>query len=865
MKPTEIDIEAVLAQLSLDEKVALLSGIDGWHTKAIPRLGVPSVRMSDGPNGVRGTRFFNGVPAACLPCETALGATFDQDLIRQLGQLLGQECKAKGAHVLLGPTINIQRGPLGGRGFESFSEDPVLSGTLAASYCEGVSSENIIATPKHLVCNDQEHERVAVNSIVTDRALREIYLLPFQIALGRARPGALMTSYNKVNGTHASEDPRLLRDIVRQEWKYEGLIVSDWFGTYSVSEALNAGLDLEMPGMSHFRGPSLIHAITSNKVKEHTIDERVRSVLRMVNLASRSNIPEMAPEVQRNLPATSALLRRAASESVVLLKNEGNILPLNPSKKTLVLGPNANIATYCGGGSASLPAYYTTTPLQGIRAKTTSPDLVSFTQGVYGHKELPLLGEQLCTAEDGRVGYTFRVYTESKEANPARVAVDTLHMTSSSAFLMDYMHPQVKSDVYYVTMDGTFTPTETGEYEFGLTVAGTGLLYVDGKLVVDNKTHQRQGTSFFGIGTPEERGSIHLTAGQKYAVHVDYGTAPTSNLKVKNVVSFGPGGVRVGGARRIEPAQAVEEAVRLAADTSAFDQVVVCIGLNSDWESEGFDRPHMDLPAGSDELVHRVLAARPDAVVVVQSGTPVTMPWASNAKALLQAWYGGNEAGNGIADVLFGDVNPAAKLPLTFPVTLAQNPSYLNYRSEGGRVLYGEDVYVGYRYYDAVGVQPLFRFGHGLSYTSFASSGLSLAVQDTPKVTDASLSPSVTVKNTGERAGAEVLQVYVAPPPTTALRRPIRELKAFHKVPVLAPGESRTVHLPPISLALATSYWDENRDAWLSEAGAYTLHVVGTGADNVVSQTFVVESSRWWTGLHGNVATKAVNGVNGHA
>ncbi|CAK7210469.1 hypothetical protein SBRCBS47491_000794 [Sporothrix bragantina] len=863
MKPTEIDIEAVLAQLSLDEKVALLAGIDGWHTKAIPRLGVPSVRMSDGPNGVRGTRFFNGVPAACLPCETALGATFDEDLIRELGQLLGQECKAKGAHVLLGPTINIQRGPLGGRGFESFSEDPVLSGTLAASYCEGVQAENIIPTPKHLVCNDQEHERVAVNSIVTDRALREIYLLPFQIALGRARPGALMTSYNKVNGTHASEDPRLLRDIVRNEWKYEGMIVSDWFGTYSVSEALNAGLDLEMPGMSHFRGPCLIHAITSNKVKEHTVDERVRSVLRMVQLAARSQIPENAPEVQRNLPATSALLRRAASESVVLLKNENNILPLSPTKKTLVIGPNANIAAYCGGGSAALPAYYTTTPLQGIRNKTASPDLVTFTQGAYGHKELPLLGEQLRVPEDGRVGYTFRVYTESKEQNPARVAVDTLHMTSSSAFLMDYMHPQVKGDVYYITMDGTFTPTETGDFEFGLTVAGTGLLYVDGQLVVDNKTNQRQGTSFFGIGTPEERGAIHLKAGQTYAVHVDYGTAPTSSLKVKNVVSFGPGGVRVGGARRIEPAQAVEEAVRLAADTASFDQVVVCVGLNSDWESEGFDRLHMDLPAGSDALVHRVLAARPDAVVVVQSGTPVTMPWAPQTKALVQAWYGGNEAGNGIADVLFGDVNPAAKLPLSFPVTLAQNPSYLNYRSEGGRVLYGEDVYVGYRYYDAVGVQPLFRFGHGLSYTSFAASALTVTVVDTPVIKSASLSLSLTVANTGDRAGAEVLQVYVSPPPTTVIRRPVRELKAFHKVSLLQPGESRAVTLPPISLALATSYWDENRDAWLSEAGAYTVHVVGTGAgnSNTVSQTFVVHASRWWTGLLGDVTSK----TNGHA
>lgn len=867
MKSSQIDIEAVLEQLSLDEKVALLAGIDGWHTKAVPRLGVPSVRMSDGPNGVRGTRFFNGVPAACLPCETALGATFDQELVRELGQLLGQESKAKGAHVLLGPTINIQRGPLGGRGFESFSEDPVLSGTLAARYCEGVQSENIVPTPKHLVCNDQEHARVAVNAIVTERALREIYLLPFQLALGQANPGALMTSYNKLNGTHASEHPRLLQDIVRREWGYDGLIVSDWFGTYSVSDAVNAGLDLEMPGMSHFRGPALIHAITSNKTKEFTIDERVRSVLKMVNLTQHANIPEFAPEHMRNTPETSALLRRAAAESVVLLKNTDQVLPLDARKRTLVLGPNANIATYCGGGSAALPAYYTTTPLQGIRGKSESPDLVFFTQGAYGHKELPLLGELLRT-DDGRVGYTFRVYTESLEQNAKREAVDELHMTSSSAFLMDYMHPKVKGDTYYVTMDGTFVPEETALYDFGLTVAGTGLLYVDGQLVVDNKTNQRQGTSFFGIGTPEERGAIHLTAGQSYKIHVDYGTAPTSNLKVKNVVSFGPGGLRLGGAKRIDPTEGIDEAVKLASDTDRFDQVVVCVGLNGDWESEGFDRPHMDLPAGSDDLVKRVLAARPDTVVVVQSGTPVTMPWASEAKGLLQAWYGGNEAGNGIADVLFGDVNPAAKLPLSFPETLAQNPSYLNYRSEGGRVLYGEDVYVGYRYYDATGVAPLFRFGHGLSYTSFASKDLSVSVSD-GAIKSSAINLSVSVSNTGDRAGAEVLQVYVSPPATSSVRRPPRELKAFHKVAALAPGETRSVTLPPVSLALATSFWDENRDAWLSEAGEYTVHIVGTGSSNTVSQTFTVDKSRWWTGLHGKVeaATNGVtaNGVNGHA
>lgn len=396
-----------------------------------------------------------------------------------------------------------------------------------------------------------------------------------------------------------------------------------------------------------------MHAVTANKVKETTIDDRVRKVLEMVKLAAKSEIPESASEVERNLPEDQALLRRAAAESIVLLKNESGILPLDPSKKTLVIGPNTDFAAYCGGGSARLPAYYTVTPLEGIRRR--SKDDVSFSQGAYGHKELPLLGEQLRT-EDGLPGYTFRVYTEPSSSE-GREAVDTLHMRNSSAFLMDYKHPKVSGDLYYVTMDGTFEPPKSGVYEFGLTVAGTGLLYVDGKLVVDNKTNQTQGTSFFGIGTPEERGSIHLNAHQSYRIHVDYGTAPTSNLKLHGVVSFGPGGLRLGGCRRIDPEQAIEEAVQLAGQAH---QVIVCVGLNGDWESEGFDRPDMDLPPHSDELISRVLAVQPNAVVVVQSGTPVTMPWVNDTKALLQAWYGGNEAGNGIADVLFGDVNPVS-------------------------------------------------------------------------------------------------------------------------------------------------------------------------------------------------------------
>jgi beta-glucosidase len=443
------------------------------------------------------------------------------------------------------------------------------------------------------------------------------------------------------------------------------------FGTYSVADAVNAGLDLEMPGPTRFRGPALMHALTSNKVSERTLDDRVHKVLEMVQLASKAGIPEYAPERQLDRPGDRALLRRAAAESIVLLKNDNDILPLDAKKKTLVIGPNADMAVYCGGGSASLLAYYTVTPRQGIAEKSE----VEFTQGVYGHKELPLFGEHLNT-ESGERGYTLHVYTEPPSCK-LREPVDELHMTNSCAFLMDYSHPKVSSDTYYATIEGIFEPPESGVYEFGLTVAGTGLLYIDDELVVDNKTEQRHGTSFFGIGTLEERGSRYLEAG-KHRLLVEYSTAPTSNLKHHGVVSFGPGGVRLGGCRQLDVDLAIQQAVQLAAQT---DQVVVCVGLNADWESEGFDRPHMELPPRTDDLVKAVLEVQPNAVIVVQSGTPVTMPWALEAKALLQAWYGGNEAGNGIADVLFGDVNPVCIL------RPEENPAFRNIPHQSLRLI----------------------------------------------------------------------------------------------------------------------------------------------------------------------------------
>ncbi|KAJ5954894.1 hypothetical protein N7501_009173 [Penicillium viridicatum] len=837
-----IDVEKTIEELTLGEKVALTAGHDFWHTESIPRLNIPALRMSDGPNGVRGTRFFNGIPAACFPCATALGATWDTELLSEVGALMGEEAIAKGTHIVLGPTINTQRSPLGGRGFESFSEDGVLSGTLAGHFCKAMQDKGVAATLKHFVCNDQEHERLAVNSILTNRALREIYLMPFQLAMRICRSQCVMTAYNKVNGTHVSENKAIIDDILRKEWGWEGLVMSDWFGTYSTSDAIIAGLDIEMPGKTRWRGGALAHAVSSNKVAQYQLDERVRNILNLVNWVEPLGIPEGAPEKALNRPEDQALMRRAAAESVVLMKNEGDILPLKKDGSLLVIGPNAKIAAYCGGGSASLAPYYTVTPFDGVSAKTKGE--VEYSQGVYSHKDLPLLGPKLKTA-DGKPGFTFKVYNEHPNSGEERQVVDELHLLESSGFLMDYVNPKIKSMTYYVDMEGTFTPEESGVYDFGVTVVGTGKLLIDGEVVVDNTKNQKQGSAFFGTATIEEIGTKELKAGQTYKVLFQFGSAPTSDLDTRGIVAFGPGGFRFGASRQVSQEELIANAVEQAKTAS---QVVIFAGLTLEWETEGHDREHMDLPPGSDELISRVLEVNPNAVVVIQSGTPVTMPWADKTKALVQAWFGGNECGNGIADVLYGDVNPSAKLPITFPRRLQDNPSYLNFRSERGRVLYGEDIYVGYRYFEKSDVAPGFAFGHGLSYTSFAREDLRIETVPEQKMYTESGEPvtaSVTVSNTGSVAGAEIVQLWIVPPKTD-VSRPVRELKAFQKV-FLQPGESKTVQLV-VEKKLATSWWDEEREQWISEKGTYQVLVTGTGAEELQGE-FEVGKTRFWLGL----------------
>lgn len=481
------------------------------------------------------------------------------------------------------------------------------------------------------------------------------------------------------------------------------------------------------------------------------------------------------------------------------------------------------------------------TPLDGINAQLTNP--ATFTEGCYAHKELPLFGYSLKTEKGGKqAGMTFKAYAEApSEAN--RKCVHETLVTKSEFMMMDYQPPTLTELLWYADAEGYYEAEEDCEIEMGLGVYGSAKLFIDGKLLIDNATKQTKGTLFFNCGTIEEKGILPVKKGQTYHIKVEFASAPTSKLEQGKNVLVGGGAFRLGGCKVIV---AEEEVKHAAALSKEFDQVIICAGLNADWEGEGADRDSMELPGHMNALIAAVSAANPSTIVCMQSGTPVGMPWVDGVKGLIHAWYGGNETGNAIADVLFGNTNPSAKLPLSFPKRIQDNPAFLNYVTERGRVLYGEDVFIGYRWYEQLDLPVLFPFGHGLSYTTFSYS--SLSVTKTPGTEESKLTISVKLTNTGSVAGAEVVQVYISQK-APSIRRPFKELKGFKKV-FLEKGESKIVEIV-LETKYAASFWDELRDAWVVEKDEFEVLVGGSSAVETKFETakFEVEKAFWWNGL----------------
>jgi len=509
-----------------------------------------------------------------------------------------------------------------------------------------------------------------------------------------------------------------------------------------------------------------------------------------------------------------------------------------------VIGPNALVAAYSGGGSASLRPYYTISPLEGIKSQAKE---VKFTLGCANYKALPLISE-VCKTPKGKSGLLGKVYNEPPSAS-SRKEVGEMVVDSSRIFLIDYKNEQLTSPTFYVDYFATVTPDTSGDYIFGLVVAGTAKLYIDDKLVIDNSTHQTLGDEFFGSGSIEEKASVAMQKGKTYNIRLEFGSGPTMTVKRPGATSIGSGGWRLGMVLDTDPEEDIKRAVELAREV---DQVVIVAGLSADWESEGYDRHTMDLPGLQDELIARVAQANPRTVVVMQSGTPVSMPWAPKVSSIVQSWFGGNETGNAIADVLFGTVNPSGKLSLTFPIRGEDNPAFLNFKNDKGRALYGEDVFVGYRFYEKTKREVRFPFGHGLSYTTFSLSSPSnatlVSISDVNEGSPESskVTVRVTVKNTGSVPGAQVVQVYISPR-SPSITRPVKELKGFEKVH-LKPGESKEVHVE-MGLKDAVSFWDEQRDAWCAEAGEYGVFVGDSSANVQMEGRFGVERTFFWRGL----------------
>lgn len=793
-------INSLIAQMTLEEKASLLAGANMWRTVALERLGIPAVQVTDGPNGARGMDDNLGATSVCFPVGIAMGATWNPALIEQVGAVLAREARAKGANVLLAPTVNIHRTPLAGRNFECYAEDPYLSGTIASSYINGLQGQGVAACIKHFVCNDQEFERFSISSEVAERPLHEIYLEPFRIALEKAHPWTVMSAYNRINGVYASEN-RLLVDILKGRWGYDGLVMSDWYGTYS--EGVPAGgLDLEMPGTARWMNPEKVAAaVRSGEMVESHLDDKVRRLLRLLGRVGLldGEAPSPGPI---DLPADRQLARTVAQEAIVLLKNEGDLLPLDADKlqKVAVIGQNGRWAQIMGGGSSAVNPHYAISPLQGITERIGREGVVEYEIGTPIFK-LPMPVEvDWLTAEDSQTnGLTLRYFNNlDLSGEPSHTAV----LKKSYLSWFGDANPLVDPAHFSLRLTGTLTVPADGEYELQLWSIGRARMELDGKVVIDHwqadgSTHDRRSTI-----------TVPLLGGQPVSLLIEYVTQPDTRWRT----------VRLGCTPPL-PLDPIQAAVDLAAQA---DVAIVVAGLTPEWESEGFDRASLNLVGEQDELISRVAAANPNTIVVLNVGSAVVMPWLDAVPAVVQQWYGGQEAGHALADVLFGDVNPSGRLPTTFPKRLQDNPAYLNYPGENGQVYYGEGLFVGYRYYDKKGIEPLFPFGHGLSYTTFAYDNLRLTQSGEEVLVE------VDVTNSGGRAGQEVVQLYLRDV-AARLVRPEKELKAFAKV-ALQPGERQTVRLRLDRQSL--SFYDPAAAAWVAEAGEFEV-LVGRSAQDI--------------------------------
>lgn len=799
------DAEALIHNLadslSLAEQVQLLTGADVWSTHALPSIGLSRIVLSDGPAGVRGEDFDERHDSVSLPSSSALSASWSAELAHRYGQVLGQEARRKGVHAVLGPTINLHRSPLGGRHFECMSEDPRLTATMAAGYVAGVQSMGVGATPKHYLANESETDRFTVDSVVAERPLRELYLAAFEDAITESRSWLVMSSYNSINGTTASEND-LLETPLSTEWGFDGVVVSDWTGVRSV-EAANAHQDLEMPGPVGHWGAKLLAAVESGQVSREAIVEKVVRILR---LAARVGSLDGASPAVAELPATldsAAVAREVAIRGAVLVRNSAGLLPLDASALTSVAlsGHNADEARTQGGGSATVMPKQNISPLMGLREALPATTSLSYTRGAKVAEGLQQFA---------------RTALHNPVSNVPGARVTFLDASGTEIFAEDRLASSliwfgvgIPEGTAAITISTDWTAEHAGVHHLGLGTVGRARLSFNGTEVFNGElldTTNVLGAALFD--PPSTVHQIETTAGETVRIEARY-TLPPEQFIPLTAILLGEEAVVT------DPQAEIDDAVAAA---SSADVAIVVVGTNSSIESEGFDRSNLDLPGHQNELVRAVAAANPRTIVVVNSGSPVLMPWLDDVGAVLLGWFGGQEFGRAIADILLGVAEPGGRLPTSWPAALADVP-VLSTTPVQGKLEYAEGIHVGYRAWlqqqAAGGPAPAVPFGFGLGYTSFEFSAPH-APQQVQAGNDVIV--HVPVRNTGSRAGREVVQVYLERPDST-VERPVRWLAGFAGTHLAPAGtESVEVRIP----ARAFEHYD---DGWQVERGTFRILV----------------------------------------
>lgn len=837
--PMDDKVNDILSQLTLEEKVSLCGAADWWRTHSIKRNGallLPHIKTTDGPNGARGESFVSGVKAAGFPSASNQAASFNTDIAYDVGKGVAQEAKTKSSDVLLAPTVCPVRSPLGGRNHETYGEDPLVLGMMGAAYVNGCQSVGIAATPKHYVANEVETRRRFVSAEVEERALREIYLKPFQLILKHSKPWAWMTSYNRVNGTYVSESPRLIQNILRDEWGFQGLVMSDWVGTYSTAEAMNAGLDLEIPAPIYFRGPKLLKAIQEGEVTEETLDKRVYKIIELVLKTRRMSDPDDKIEYYEENKERDEFIAQAAAEGIVLLKNENNVLPLKKNAKVAIIGQHADIPPIMGGGSAVVPVDHVVTPIEGLESAGVD---FKFEPGVPVYGAVPLPPSKLLS-KTGATKDPLPVRIEWFNGSKVGGGLAKDEQVASSTYMIKEKWPTWLEQDYCTRMTFDITPETSGPHIFSVVTTGTSTLYIDGEKIYHRAQEpilQREAFYFFRTKL-EKLISHEMKAGQTYTVMMESWATPQHIIKGSiggEVVQ----GHAVGFMEYVDIPKRISDA---AATAKASDVAIVFTGTTLEFESEGYDRTTMDLQPKEYELVEAVLAANPNTVVVNTSGSPVTLTqFADKVAGLVQVFYPGQESGTSIARILTGVANPSGCLPISWPRKVEDNPAHGNWPGENDVVHYKEGIYVGYRHYEKKRIKPLYPFGYGLSYSTFEVSNIGVSGS---VAKNSSLSVVVDVRNAGAVKGKVVLQFYVRRVDGSKYDRPVKELKAFEK-PEIEAGASKqvTVSLDKYSVSVYGT------DSWYAEQGRYEV-LVGLSSVNIVaSAEFIVSESFTWTGV----------------